>query len=798
MTNSLKTLFVQLLCLLPLLSFASPASSPRDTTELRHWEYRLDGESVWKSVTIPHDFQMSLPWEEEAGGARGFKREATAYYRTTVKNSPEWDGRKVLLEFEGVGMQGEVFVNGESVCKIDYGYLGCEKDIAPYLKKDYTSDNEILVRTYTGHQGGSRWYTGGGLFCPVRIVAASQTKIARHGLYITTPEVSPERASVKVSVELDGFTNKRDTLNVVAELLSPEGKVLKKVSAEAPRRNYLSIIETSLPEMSVESPSLWSCESPTLYSVRVSLVSKDGSLVDREEEQFGIRKIEFDKAYGFRLNGKKVFLKGIANHHDLGSLGAASYEGAFERLILRLKEFGYNHIRTSHNPYPECLLRLADKYGILVVDELYDKWMTDGGRYWIAEEPFTDSWFRHESEWLRRDRNHPCVIAWSFGNETQIREAWNGFPGTHDWGITTYRVMKTFAQRFDNTRPFTVAQFPARRGSINKDDDRYNVDLFAPELATVTDFAAFNYRYTEYKQYLEHDPDLNIYQSEASTNGLTAPFFGMDYDKMIGLAYWGAVEYWGESDRWPKKGWNYSFFNSALEPYPQAYLIRSAFVPEEPLVHIAVVDGKARKVEWNDILSGKTPMSENWNREKGSIQTVYTFTNADEVELFVNGKSLGIKQNDRSDINKRNVIFWGEVPYGNGGNLMAVARTGGKEVSRHRIETTGKATSLKAVLEPIEGELAFIRVYAVDRKGRVVRSEESPVKFEIKGGGEIVTIDNQDHYTDELFDINPKNMKNGFVMAIVRRDEAVSGTLNISSEGKKGASVEFGVNTKKK
>lgn len=797
MYNNSKTFFLQcFLLLLPVFSFASP-TVPRDTTELKLWEYRLEDESAWKSVTIPHDFQMSLPWEEDAGGARGFKREETAYYRTTIKNSPEWEGKKVLLEFEGLGMQGEVFVNGKSVCKIDYGYLGCEADISSFLNKDYTSDNEILVRTYTGRQDGSRWYTGGGLFRPVRIVAANQIKIARHGLYITTPEVSRESATVKVQVEVEGFTGKDEELNIISELVSPDGKVLKTVSAQAPRRNYLSTIETPLPEITVQNPLLWSCETPSLYTMRVSLVKGDGTLTDRQEVPFGIRKIEFDKAFGFRLNGEKVFLKGIANHHDMGTLGAAAYEGAFERLILRLKEFGFNHIRTSHNPYPECLLRLADKYGILVVDELYDKWMTNGGGYWIAEEPFTDSWFRHEREWLKRDRNHPCVIAWSFGNETQINESWNGFPGTTDWGITTFRVMKTFAQRFDNTRPFTVAQYPARRGSINKNDNRYDTEVYAPELACETDFAALNYRFREYDKYLEHDPYLNIYQSEASTSNLAAPFFGMDYDKMIGLAYWGAVEYWGESDRWPKKGWNYSFFNSALEPYPQAYLIRSAFLPDEPLVHIAVVDGRSRRVEWNDILSGKTPMSENWNREQGSTPPVYTFTNADEVELFVNGKSLGVKKNDRSDIDKRNIIFWGDVPYDKGGSLTAVARTGGKEVARHTIETTGKAVALKAVLEPIDGELAYIRVYAVDRKGRVVRGESCPVGFEIKGSGEIVAIDNQDHYTDELFDVNPKNMKNGFVMAIVRRGEA-SGTLTATSEGKKSAIVEFGADTKKK
>ena len=533
-----------------------------------------------------------------------------------------------------------------------------------------------------------------------------------------------------------------------------------------PKRNYLSVIEVEMPEFRIGSPMLWDCDEPWLYRAEVSLVM-DGKTLDSVSERFGIRSIEFDPEYGFRLNGKKVFLKGVSNHHDMGALGAAAYPGAEERLMKRLKEFGFNHIRCSHNPYSESFLDLADEYGILIVDELYDKWMTDGGRYWIARYPFTESWFRHESEWIRRDRNHPSVIMWSFGNETQIREAWNGFPGTYDWGVTTYRVMKTFAQRFDDTRPFTVAQFPARRGSIYKDDDRFMTEVYAPELACVTDVASLNYRFREYDQYVTHNPELNIYQSEASTSELAAPFFGMDREHSVGLAYWGAVEYWGESDGWPKKGWNYSFFNSALEPYPQAYLIKSAFC-DEPLVHIGIVEGERSVIEWNDILSGKTPMSENWNREKGEKVEIYTFTNAEEVELFVNGKSLGVQQNNRGDIDRRNVICWPDVDYGRGGKLTAVARNDGKEVARHTIETTGRAVALKAVCEELEGELEFVRFYAVDSRGRIVRNACPEVLVELEGSGEIVAVDNQDHYTDELFDVNPKKMKDGFVMAIIK------------------------------
>lgn len=767
--------------------FLSSAADAREISDIRKWEFRFDADSTWREVTIPHDFQMDLPWEKEAGEARGFKRCETGWYRCYLDYNPAWDGKKVYLDFEGIAMQGDIYLNGKVLGEIDYGYLGAEFDMGSRLLKD--QPNEILVKAYTGDSDGSRWYTGGGLYRPVHVMVKDSISIARHGLYITTPEVTREKASVRIQVALEGYTNKNLGMDLLAKVYGPDGNVLGEVSCAAPDRNKLDIIETVLPEFTVENPRLWSCEEPNLYRVEVQLC-KDGQIIDSVSDRFGIRTIEFDKEFGFKLNGEKVFLKGISNHHDLGALGAAAYEGALERIMKMLKEFGYNHIRCSHNPYSEDLYRLADEYGILVVDELYDKWKTDGGQYWIGHYPFTESWFRHESEWMKRDRNHPCIIMWSFGNETQVDEAWTGFPDTHDWGVTTYYVMKAFGQRFDNTRPFTVAQFPARKGSIQRDDERFYTQVWAPDLACVTDVASINYRYDEYDKYLEHDPDLNIYQSEASTNGLAAPFFGMDEDKMVGLAYWGAIEYWGESNGWPKKGWNYSFFNSALEPYPQAYLIKSAFV-DEPIVHIAVSRGKGEQVMWNDIISGRTNMDENWNLEPGSKVGLLVFSNAEEVELIVNGKSLGTKQNNLDDRTERNIFRWSAVDYGKGGSVVAIARNGGKEVARHRIETTGKAVALKAVREDVRGELEFVRFYAVDSRGRIVRNAEPQVSFSLsEGDAELVAIDNQDHYSNELFNVNPKTMKNGFVMAIVRKGSAPV-TLEAASKGLRSAKVEI-------
>ena len=496
---------------------------------------------------------------------------------------------------------------------------------------------------------------------------------------------------------------------------------------------------------------------------------KNGKIIDDISDEFGIRTIEYSHQFGFKLNGEKVFLKGIANHHDLGALGAEAFESAIIRQYKTLKDFGYNCIRATTNPYSKSFIREADRQGFLIIDELYDKWTEYN--YWSGSIPFSQMWPWSVTEWIKRDRNHPSVILWSLGNELQFREDLCGYP-TGDWGITTYRMMKVLVNRYDNTRPTTVCMFPARANAIDKHDSIYNTYRIAPELAKATDVASFNYCYDAYRDYLKDDPRLIIYQSEASTHELAAAFYGMDRQRMVGLTYWGAIEYWGESSGWPKKGWNYSFFNHTLEPYPQAYLIKACFEPEKPQVHIAVVDEQGEEIEWNDVVSGRMKMTSHWNREKGSKHNIFTFTNADEVELLLNGKSLGVQHNDTTDIRKRNMIYWKNVPF-EPGRLTAIARKHGIEVARHQIETAGKAVALKAICENNDWkgdgmDLQYIRIYAVDKKGRVVPDIESPVKIEVKGSAVLKAVDNGDHYTNELFNVNPKNMKEGFIMAILR------------------------------
>lgn len=742
-------------------------------------------DSEWRTLDIPHDFQFEQPWDQSAGGARGFKAMSTGWYRKSFKADKSWKDKKVLIDFEGIMLTGEAWLNGKRIGRTDYGYLGFESDISKLI--NYDGDNIIAVRASTGKTGSSRWYTGGGLFRDVNLIIKDNISVARHGVFITTPKVSSNKAQVNVQVEVEGIRSKRLDIEVKASIYDPNGNKIVETTTMTPHNSKLLAVEIPLPAVEINSPKLWSCESPNLYSAEISL-SQNGKIIDIVKEKFGIRTIEFSKEFGFKLNGKKVFLKGISNHHDMGAVGAAVYRTAISRQMDLLKQFGYNHIRTSHNPYSKSFLELADEKGIIIVDELYDKWSNND--YWAGNKPWTDLWYENLIEWVKRDRNHASVVLWSLGNELQMREDLAGYP-TGDWGVTTYRMMDVLLKRYDPTRKTTVAMFPARGGAIGKSDPEFNTRITPPELATVTEVASFNYRWMNYPDYLKHAPDMNIYQSEATTNELVAPFFGMNREKMVGLAYWGAIEYWGESHGWPRKGWNYSFFNHALEPFPQAYLIKSIF-DDSPLVHIGVIDKENESLEWNDVIVGGMSVSSHWNRKAGSRQNVLTYTNADEVELFVNGKSYGVQKNNKEDIRGRNTILWQNIPY-NKGNIKAIARNNGKQVSSHELATTGKAVGLKIVFENLNWkadgmDLQYAKVYAVDSKGQIVPTATGEITFEVSGSARLIAVDNGNHSDNDLFNGNKRNLHNGFAMAILRSSRSAGEvTLKASVAGLKSA-----------
>ena len=727
----------------------------------------------WRTVDLPHDFQIEQPWvapdkNEKANNsdmasnvrsrlsARGFKEMGIGWYRYTFTPGEEMKNRRVLVDFEGIMLVGDVYLNGERIGGTDYGYVGFDIDITHQLK--YGQKNVIAVKADTRNPDNSRWYTGGGLFRDVHLVLTDpQLYFTRNPLEITTPKADNQSATVKIQAEMAFYLDKNQSLDVNTKIIDTAGRTVADHTTKVSFNRAQKVCEHPLDSLFLSSPNLWSCESPYLYQAQITLYRADGTIADQVTEPFGIRTLEYSPAFGLKLNGKKVLLKGIANHHTLGALGAAAYPRAIEKRIQLLKSFGFNHIRTSHNPYSKELLNLCDRYGILVVDELYDKWLTQyaGGR-----EEWVNLWQKDIPEFIKRDRNHPSVVMWSLGNELQTY--WN-LPYA-DWGVTPYRMQKELLHRYDTTRPVTVAMHPRGRSHTALGDS-----LPAP-LALETDVAAYNYRYMYFPGDSRRFPNMMFYQSEANASMMGPNYFEMNLDKVIGLAYWGMIDYLGESNGWPAKGWTNGAFDISLEPKPVAYLLKSMFT-DEPTVHIGVIDDANSNMVWNDVQVGTARMSENWNRKPGKV-SLYTYTNAEEVELIVNGKSVGVKKNEVNNPKNRDKIKWDGIDY-QPGYIEAIARTGGKTVARHKIETYGKAVALK--VEPDNNnwnadgmDLQHIRIYAVDAKGRRVMNADNMLSFDVKGDARIVAVSNGNLASDEPMTGNMRRLYNGSALLIIR------------------------------
>lgn len=758
-------------------------------------------------VNLPNDFLIGQDWvapdaserpdNSDAGSnvrsrlsPRGFKEMGIGWYRYQLTPNDEWKGKRIVLDFQGIMLVGDVYLNGQRVGGTDYGYLGFDIDLSKLLK--WGQVNEIIVKADTGKPNNSRWYTGGGLYRDVNLIVTDKNLyFPRHPLFIRT--VNNKEIKIRANI-LNLQKTKKPQIPVEVKILNAEGKVVTLQKSDLHFNAKWRDREYELPSISLEYAKLWSPDSPYLYTAEVTLYDNEGNIADQIREPFGIRTIEMNPEKGLLVNGKKVLLKGYANHHTLGALGAAAYPRAIEKRLKLMKEFGMNHIRTSHNPYSEDFLKLCDKYGILVVDELYDKWLTQyaGGRV-----EWESLWQKDIPEWVKRDRNHPSVVMWSLGNELQ---QYSNLP-FNDWGVTAYKLQKELLHRYDDTRLTTVAMHPRYRN--------LETDSIPADLAVATEVNSYNYRYMYFPGDMKRYPEKTFYQSEASVAAMGPNFYEMDHDKVLGLAYWGAIDYLGESMGWPIKGWNQGVFDLSLQPKPDAYFVKSMF-SEEPVVHIGIIEKSGGNIQWNGINVSAGKLSENWNREAGEQVSLYTYTNADEVELFLNGKSLGVKKNSE-DPKLRARIKWDNIAYAPG-TLMAVAKKNGKVVARHQIETTGEAVALKLVPDAenwhADGkDLMHVRIYAVDKKGRKVLNVKDAkafdkLTFQVKGDANIVAVDNGNIASDELHigktqleKTIQRNLFQGSALVILRAGDK-PGKIELSVAGEKMKAKKLVLNTK--
>ncbi|MQN80999.1 glycoside hydrolase family 2 protein [Prevotella copri] len=807
---------------LPLMGTLPADAAVRDTISINQgWQFHCgdvkniaelkstqSGDDV---VNLPHDFLIGQDWvapdaserpdNSDAGSnvrsrlsSRGFKEMGIGWYRYELTPKDEWKGKRIVLDFQGIMLVGDVYLNGQRIGGTDYGYLGFDIDLSKLLKWGQT--NEIAVKADTQNPSNSRWFTGAGLYRDVNLIVTNKDLFfPRHPLFIRTQ--GNREVKIKVEIINQQKVAKGQTaakMPVGVRILDADGKVVAEQKNDIHFNAKWRDREYELPSISLENAKLWSPDSPYLYTAEVTLYDNEGNIADQIKEPFGVRTIEIIPQKGLLVNGKKVLLKGYANHHTLGALGAAAYPRAIEKRLKLMKEFGMNHIRTSHNPYSEDFLKLCDKYGILVVDELYDKWLTQyaGGRV-----EWESLWQKDVPEWVKRDRNHPSVVMWSLGNELQ---QYSNLP-FNDWGVTAYKLQKELLHRYDDTRLTTVAMHPRYRN--------LETDSIPADLAIETEVNSYNYRYMYFPGDSKRYPEKTFYQSEASVAAMGPNFYEMDRDKVIGLAYWGAIDYLGESMGWPVKGWNQGVFDLSLQPKPDAYFVKSMFT-DEPTVHIGVIEKSGGNIQWNGINVSAGKLSENWNREAGEQVSLYTYTNGDEVELFLNGKSLGVKKNS-NDPKLRARIKWDNIAYAPG-TLVAVAKKNGKVVARHQIETTGEAVALKLVPDVetwhADGkDLMHVRIYAVDKKGRRVLNMKDAKAFDkltftVKGDANIVAVDNGNIASDELHigktqleKTIQRNLFQGSALVILRAGNK-PGKIELSVAGEKMKARKLVLNTK--
>jgi len=726
-------------------------------------------DSTWRKLSLPHDWSIECAFNagNSAGRNSGYLPGGLGFYRKTLFVPAEWADKKVSVKFGGIYMNSSIYCNGTYVDGRNYGYCTYVADLTPYVKFGQT--NVIAVRVDNRNQPNSRWYTGSGIYRDVTLQVAEKVHVAQWGVFVTTPEVKASSAQVKIQTRIMNETDSEQACTLTTEIYTPDGRKIAEVKSDAVMK---AAAERNVEQLvTVPQPALWSPSTPALYKA-VSLVKSGSGKTDRIETTFGIRTAEFGSAFGFKLNGEKLILKGFCLHHDLGAVGAADFPRALERRMQELKKMGVNAIRTSHNPYSERFMQLCDEMGFMVLGEMYDKWNfgnvfvdPDGSRI-----EWKNTWPRDLAEFVMRDRNHPSVIMWSVGNEVaeQVRDKNVEGTGPNDGGITVFNALKSCVNSADGTRPVSVGLFPKLEPGNEP-----------PKMAKALDVAGTNYMEKQWEEWHRKYPDMIFYASEITTRDWGAAWFDWNKTYAAGQFYWGGTDYLGEGREWPDIGWYRGLVDLTGFIKDGAYYVKS-FYNEEPMVRIAVQDDAAgsEAIVWNAVKLTKDERRSHWNWQGMTNVTVYTYSNCEEIELFLNGHSLGIKKLKETD---KQLPTW-SVPF-EPGELKAVARNNSAVVAEHKIKTAGKAVRivLQAEQEFIGAnrDLGYINVSVVDENGTVVPDANQTIRFEVTGAGENYAVANADMWCAEPFRGNSRSAYHGKAQLIVR--SLRPGTIDIKA-----------------
>lgn len=760
-------------------------------------------DSAWREVTLPHDWGIEGPFDQQRRGETGkLPWFGVGWYRKDFTLPASDRGRRIFLDLDGAMSYAVVWINGHFVGGWPYGYTSWRVDLTPWIR--FGQENTLAIRLDNPKQS-SRWYPGGGLYRSVWLVKTSPIHIAQWGVDITTPEISTDKATVKIQTRIANTTETPAEITVRTRILT------LPVTADTPALTIQPRQEDTITQsVTIENPRLWSPSSPHLYEAVVD-VSHDGRLVDSYPVTFGIRTAQFTADDGFHLNGQRLRIQGTCLHHDLGALGAAFNVRAAERQLEILREMGVNAIRTAHNPPAPEFLDLCDRMGFLVVDEFTDVWLR-------TKKPRDYS--RLFAEWhepdlralIRRDRNHPSVIMWSTGNEVGEQDM---DPQTE--GIRVASQLSAIAREEDPSRPVTIGVSAIASGTNGFEK---TVDVFG-----------YNYKPGEYRKFREANPQIPLYGSETastvssrgeyvfpvtddpaggrrgfqvSSYGLYTPpwattpdaeFRAQDENPSVaGEFSWTGFDYLGEPTPFnddqtsllnfhteaerakareklgkaghaqvPSRSSYFGAVDLAGFPKDLYYLYQSRWRPDHPMVHILP--------HWN------------WPGREGQVTPVFLYTSGDEAELFLNGKSLGRKKKAPLEYRLR----WDDVRY-EPGELKAVAYRNGQPWAEKTIRTSGPAAQVRLTADrntiAADGrDLAFVTATLLDQDGHPVPNASTPLTFSVSGPAEIVATDNGDPTDHVIFSSSERRAFNGLALVILRGKKNAPGEATLTVEG---------------
>ncbi len=760
------------------------------------WRFTLSGDenswkpetddSSWRLLDLPHDwsvegdFNPNNPATTGGGALPG----GTGWYRKSFTLKAADKDKVIYIDFDGVYRNSEVWINGHYLGKRPYGYSSFRYDMTPFLKFG-GEKNIIAVKADNSQQPNSRWYSGSGIYRNVWLVKTGTIAVEHWGTYITTPEVSREKALINIKVKLRNTSGTPEEVTVVSTLLDAGNKTIAVVSS--PHVTVIDTLTAVRQHINVGKPELWSDTRPYLYTIRTA-IKKGSTTLDEYETTIGIRSFVFDAEKGFILNGVPVKIRGVCNHHDLGCLGAAINTRALERQLEILRDMGCNAIRTSHNPPAPELLDLCDKMGFIVMDEAFDMWKISKTKYDYSLD--FDKWHKRDlSDLIKRDRNHPSVFMWSIGNE--IPEQWDST------GIKIARDLAAIVRGLDKTRPITSAcnypqpdNFIIRSGALDLIGYNYHQDTYAdfPKVFPGQKFigsettsalatrGSYDMPSDSIRRWPERwDKPFNEGNKDftcSSYDNCSAPWGSTNeetwkivkaHDFLSGMFIWTGFDYLGEPTPypWPARSSYFGIIDLCGFPKDAYYMYQSEWT-SKPVLHLFP----------------------HWNWKQGETIDVWVYSNCSQVELLLNGKSLGTKSKQGDELH----LMW-RVPF-EAGTLTAIGRdANGAETMRSEVKTAGEPA--KIVLTPDRttinadgSDLSFVKVEILDKDGNLVPRADNLVKFSVEGGAVITAVDNGCQTSMEHFNDNKRKAFNGMCLAVVKAGtKRGKVTLKASSEG---------------